>query len=166
VAVLRNRLAPVLALALVLAACQQTAKPPTTTVSPSAAGGEKPVAGGTLTFIVNAEPPSFDGHRETTFALLHPIAPHYSLLYKFDPNNLTTVIPDVADGNPTVSADKMTVTIKIRQDVKFHDGTQLTSEDVKATYDKIITPNTAAGQTSPRAGAYAVVSAVNATDKF
>jgi len=162
--VLRSRLAPVLALALVLAACQQTAKPPTTTVAPSAAGGEKPVAGGTLTFIVNAEPPSFDGHRETTFALLHPIAPHYSLLYKFDPNDLTKVIPDVAAEQPAVSADKMTVTIKLRQDVKFHDGTGMTSEDIKATYDKIIFPPT--GVLSPRAGAYAVVSAVNATDKY
>ena len=28
---------------------------------------------------------AFDGHRETTFALLHPIAPALHLLYKFDP---------------------------------------------------------------------------------
>jgi len=168
-ALLRARFAFVfvVAAALVVGACGQQAKPGGSgSPAASPAGGEKPQAGGTLTFIVNAEPPSFDGHRETTFALLHPIAPHYSLLYKFDPNDLTKVIPDVADGNPAVSADKMTVTIKLRQDVKFHDGTQMTSEDVKATYDKIITPNTAAGQSSPRAGAYAVVSAVNAPDKF
>ena len=61
------------------------------------------------------------------------------------------------------SADKLTITVKLRQDVKFHDGTVLTSEDVKATYDKIIFPPT--GVLSPRAGAYAVVSAVNAPDK-
>jgi len=168
-ALLRARIAFVFLVTatLVIGACAQQAKPGTSgSPAASLAGGEKPTPGGTLTFVVNAEPPSFDGHRETTFALLHPIAPHYSLLYKFDPNDLTKVIPDVADGNPTVSADKMTVTIKLRQDVKFHDGTQMTSEDVKATYDKIITPNTAAGQSSPRAGAYAVVSAVNAPDKF
>ena len=164
---LPRRVAFLVVLALLLAACGQQAKPAGTSApAASISGGEKPQTGGTLTFVVNAEPPSFDGHRETTFALLHPIAPHYSLLYKFDPNDLTTVIPDVADGNPQVSADKQTVTIKLRQDVKFHDGTQMTSEDVKATYDKIIFPNTAAGVTSPRAGAYAVVSAVNAPDKF
>src|SRR5256885_12408595 len=95
--------------ALVIGACAQQAKPGTPgSPAASLAGGEKPTSGGTLTFVVNAEPPSYDGHRETTFALLHPIAPHYSLLYKFDPNDLTKVIPDVADGNPTVSADKMT----------------------------------------------------------
>ncbi|HEV8229004.1 MAG TPA: ABC transporter substrate-binding protein [Candidatus Limnocylindria bacterium] len=165
VAVLRTRIASVLALALVLAACSQPAQP-APSAAQSVAGGEKPASGGTLVFIVNAEPPSFDGHRETTFALLHPIAPHYSLLYKFDPNDLTKVIPDVAAEMPSVSADKLTVTVKLRQDVKFHDGTNMTSEDVKATYDKIITPNTAAGQTSPRAGTYAVVSAVSAPDKY
>jgi peptide/nickel transport system substrate-binding protein len=165
VAVLRSRIASVLVLALILSACAQQAKP-ATTVAPSVAGGEKPVAGGTLTFIVNAEPPSYDGHRETTFALLHPIAPHYSLLYKFDPNDLTKVIPDVAAEMPQLSADKLTVTIKLRQDVKFHDGTGMTSEDVKATYDKIITPDTSKGVASPRAGTYSVVSAVNAPDKY
>src|SRR5437763_15450035 len=77
-----------------------------------APAGEQPRPGGTLTFIVNAEPPSYDGHRETTFALLHPIAPHYSTLYKFDPSDLTKVIPDVAAAMPDVSSDKLTYTIK------------------------------------------------------
>jgi peptide/nickel transport system substrate-binding protein len=163
--VLRSRIAPVLVLALVLSACAQQAQQPTSSPAASAAVGEKAAPGGTLTFIVNAEPPSYDGHRETTFALLHPIAPHYSLLYRFDPNDLTKVIPDVAAEMPTASADKLTITVKLRQDVKFSDGTAMTSEDVKATYDKIIFPDTAKGVTSPRAGAYAVVSAVNAPDK-
>jgi peptide/nickel transport system substrate-binding protein len=165
VAVLRSRIAPVLVLSLVLSACAQQAQQPGTSPTASLATGEKPAPGGTLTFVVNAEPPSYDGHRETTFALLHPIAPHYSLLYKFDPNDLTKVIPDVAAEMPQASADKLTITVKLRQDVKFHDGTVLTSEDVKATYDKVIFPDTAKGVTSPRAGAYAVVSAVNAPDK-
>lgn len=149
---------------LVLAACSQQAKPATSgTPGATAAAGEKPTPGGTLTFIVNAEPPSFDGHRETTFALLHPIAPHYSLLYKFDPSDLTKVIPDVADGMPQISADKLTVTVKLRTDVKFHDGTAMTSDDVVATYNKIIFPPQ--GVLSPRAGAYAVVDKIEAPDK-
>ena len=143
------------ALALLLAAC--TPAPKGTASSPSGAAGEQPQPGGTLTFIVNAEPPSFDGHRETTFALLHPIAPHYSTLYKFDPNDLTTVIPDVAAAMPEISADKLTYTIKLRTDVKFHDGTKMTSDDIVATYNKIIFPPT--GVLSPRAGAYAAVDA-------
>ncbi|HLQ06103.1 MAG TPA: ABC transporter substrate-binding protein [Verrucomicrobiae bacterium] len=149
--------------ALLLAACTQQAAPTTSSApAPSLAGGEKPQTGGTLTFVVNAEPPSFDGHRETTFALLHPIAPHYSLLYKFDPADLTKVIPDVASGDPQVSADKLSVTIKLRTDVKFHDGSTMTAADVLATYNKIIFPPT--GVLSPRAGAYAPVDSISTTD--
>jgi len=159
----RIHIALVVAVALVAAACGQQAKPATSGAPSAATTGEKPQSGGTLTFIVNAEPPSFDGHRETTFALLHPIAPHYSLLYKFDPNDLTKVIPDVATDMPQVSADKLTVTVKLRTDVKFHDGTPMTSDDIVATYNKIIFPPQ--GVLSPRAGAYAVVDKIDAPDK-
>src|SRR3546814_18433272 len=47
----------------------------------------KPQYGGILKYVVPAEPPSFDGHRETTFALIHPIAPFYSLLIRVNPAN-------------------------------------------------------------------------------
>jgi peptide/nickel transport system substrate-binding protein len=159
----RKSIALSIVFALLLAACTQQA--PSTSSSapaPSLAGGEKPQTGGTLTFVVNAEPPSFDGHRETTFALLHPIAPHYSLLYKFDPSDLTKVVPDVASGDPQVAADKLSVTIKLRTDVKFHDGSTMTSADILATYNKIIFPPT--GVLSPRAGAYAAVDSISSTD--
>ena len=52
--------------------------------APSVAA-ETPTKGGILKYVVPAEPPSFDGHRETTFALIHPIAPFYSLLIRVDP---------------------------------------------------------------------------------
>ncbi len=114
-------------LALLLAACTPAPKGNAPTQSGSAA--EQPQPGGTLTFIVNAEPPSFDGHRETTFALLHPIAPHYSTLYKFDPSDLTKVVADVAAAMPEVSADKLTYTIKLRTDVKFHGEARFVAND-------------------------------------
>ncbi|HEX4743395.1 MAG TPA: ABC transporter substrate-binding protein [Candidatus Limnocylindria bacterium] len=116
-----------------------------------------------LTYIVSAEPPTFDGHQSTTFATLMPASPHYSTLYKLDPaDNVSKIVPDVAAAMPQVSADKLTYTVKLRTDVKFHDGTTMTSEDVKATYDKIMNPPT--GVTSPRRGVYAAVDSVTATD--
>ncbi len=39
---------------------------------------DKPRSGGELVFVVPAEPPTYDGHREGTFALVHPAAPHCS----------------------------------------------------------------------------------------
>jgi peptide/nickel transport system substrate-binding protein len=158
------------ALSLVVGCTQQptagTSPTPGTAGSPTAAPlptGETPRAGGVLTYIVSAAPPTFDGHGSTTFATLMPVSPHYSLLYKLDPaDNVSKIIPEVADGMPQASSDKLTYTVKLKSNVKFHDGTTLTATDVKATYDKIIKPP--AGVVSARAGVYAAVESVTATD--
>ena len=104
-------------------------------------GAETPKRGGTLNFGVVAEPPNYDCHGSTTFALIHPVAPHYSLLVKFDGKDYPKVIPDLAQ-SWTVAPDGMTYTFKLRSGVKFHDGSALTSEDIKASYERIINPPT------------------------
>ena len=109
------------------------------TIGAGAATAQAPKKGGTLAFGVVAEPPNYDCHGSTTFALIHPIAPHYSLLVKFDGKDYPKVIPDLAE-SWTVAPDGMTYTFKIRSGVKFHDGSPLTSADVKASYDRIIDP--------------------------
>ena len=46
-----------------------------------AAHAETPKRGGMLTYMIPAaSPPSFDGHRETTYATVHSAAPFYSTL--------------------------------------------------------------------------------------
>jgi peptide/nickel transport system substrate-binding protein len=122
---------------------------------------DKPRSGGELLFVVAAEPPSFDGHKEETFAMLHPTAPHYSTLLRVDPNDKTGTrfIGDLAE-SWAVSPDKRTYTFKLRQGVKFHDGSLMTSKDVKASYDHIIFPGP--GVVSSRQAAYKVVEAVEA----
>src|SRR5881628_2455785 len=114
---------------------------------------EKPRSGGELVFVVPAEPPSFDAHREETFGMLHPGAPHYSTLMRVDPTDRmgTKFIGDVAE-SWTVSPDRRTYTFKIRPGVKFHDGSVLTARDVKASYDHIIFPPP--GVVSSRQAAY------------
>src|SRR2546426_8890594 len=124
-------------------------------------GAQQPRTGGTLTFIVSAEPPSFDAHREVTFALIHPARPHYNLLVKFDPLNYPKVVPDLAE-SWTISPDGTTYTFKIRRGVRFHDGSVLTSRDIKASYDKIIFPK--GDVISVRQGAYTMVASVEAPD--
>jgi peptide/nickel transport system substrate-binding protein len=120
---------------------------------------ETPRLGGELVFVVPAEPPSFDGHREETFAMLHPLAPSYNTLLRTDPADKTGTkfIGDLAE-SWTVSSDKRTFTFKLRRGVKFHDGSLLTSADVKASYDHIIFPPP--GVNSSRQAAYRVVEAV------
>ena len=105
------------------------------------AAAQTPKKGGVLNFSVVAEPPNYDCHGSTTFALIHPIAPHYSLLVKFDGKDYPKVVPDLAQ-SWTVAPDGMTYTFKLRSGIKFHDGSALTSEDVKASYERIINPPT------------------------
>jgi peptide/nickel transport system substrate-binding protein len=100
---------------------------------------QQPRRGGILTFVVSAEPPSFDAHREATFALIHPIRAHYNLLVKFDLPNYPKVIPDLAE-SWTIAPDGLLYTFKIRRGVRFHDGSPLTARDIKASFEKIIFP--------------------------
>ena len=125
------------------------------------AAQESPRAGGELVFAVGETPPSYDGHRETTFAMLHPIAPHYSTLLRFDPQNYPKIVGDVAE-SWSVSKDGLTYTFKLRKGIKFHDGSELTSKDVKATYEKIIFPPQ--GVASARKASYAVVDKIETPD--
>ncbi|MGH7783505.1 MAG: ABC transporter substrate-binding protein, partial [Candidatus Binatia bacterium] len=86
-----------------------------------AAQSDMPRAGGELVFAIGGTPPSFDGHRETTFAMLHPIAPHYSTLLRFDPQNYPKIVGDVAE-SWQISRDALTYTFKVRKGIQFHDG--------------------------------------------
>ena len=122
---------------------------------------EAPRSGGELVFAVGGTPPSYDGHRETTFAMLHPVAPHYSTLLRFDPQNYPKIVGDVAE-SWQVSKDRLIYTFKIRQGIQFHDGSALTASDVKATFDKIIFPPE--GVVSARQATYAVVDKVESSD--
>ena len=129
------------------------------TFSSPGMAAEKPRYGGELIMAVPKDPPSFDGHRENTFALIHPVAPHYSLLLKFDQYAYPKIIGDLAE-SWTTSKDGLTYTFKIRKGVKFHDGSILKARDIKATYDKIIFPPK--GVVSARLGAYSMVKSVEA----
>jgi len=120
-----------------------------------------PKSGGILKFAVPRDPPSFDCHRENTFACIHPIAPFYSLLARFDQNNYPAIVGDVAE-SWDVSDDGLSYTFHLHDDVLFHDGTTLTAEDVKASYEKIIFPPD--GIVSVRKGSYIMVDSIETTD--
>jgi peptide/nickel transport system substrate-binding protein len=122
--------------------------------------------GGTLTFVVGSKIPSFDAHRESTFGMIHPIRPFYSLLLRVNPDN-----PKVADDfvcdictEWTESADKKKFVFSIRKDVTFHNGQKLTAHDVVATYNKIVFPPKGVG--SSRKAHYQMVDKVSADGDY
>src|SRR5881397_1038056 len=131
------------------------------TLAVPAGAQEKPRYGGELIFAVPSEPPSYDAHREETFGVIHPLAPHYNTLLRPDPadKTATRIVGDLAE-SWTISKDGRVYTLRLRRGVKFHDGSELTSRDVKASYDKIVFPP--AGIASRRKGAYANVEAIEA----
>src|SRR5712672_4490416 len=63
-----------------------------------AIAAETPKSGGTLTFLIPADaPPSFDGHRENSFATVHSMAPFYSVLIRANPENPGSTADFVCD---------------------------------------------------------------------
>jgi peptide/nickel transport system substrate-binding protein len=88
------------------------------------------LADGTLRYATVGEPPSLDQHVVTS-DLATTIAHHmFEGLYTFDGNYEPQ--PLLASGE-TVSADGTTITIQLREGVRFHDGQPMTSADVVAS---------------------------------
>jgi peptide/nickel transport system substrate-binding protein len=126
---------------------------------------EMPKNGGILTYVIPADaPPSFDGHRETTFATIHSAAPFYSVLIRVDPSNPSSndFVCDLCTAMPQPTDDGKTYTFKIREGVKFHDRSPLTAADVAASWNEIIHPPK--GILSPRESWYQMVDTVTAPD--
>src|ERR1700744_3752123 len=82
-------------------------------VAGGAGGGgraaETPKRGGELIYMIPAEaPPSLDGHRETTFATVHSVAPFYSVLMRANPDNpqdTTSFVCDLCMAVPAPTDD-------------------------------------------------------------
>ena len=99
---------------------------------------------------------AFDGAAVATFALdpqNSGFAPHNRVMRSiFD--NLTRLLPDQSLGpwlaeSWTISADRLSYELKLRQGVKFHDGTPFDAASVKWNFDSISDPaNTLTSRTS------------------
>src|SRR5512136_1621524 len=104
-----------------------------------AAQAQTPVRGGILTYAVAAEPPTYDCHQANTFAVLQRVSPHYSTLLKFEDGKYPAIVGDVA-ATWTISPDQLTYTFKLHPNITFHDGAPFTSEDVKASFERVMAP--------------------------
>jgi peptide/nickel transport system substrate-binding protein len=127
---------------------------------------ETPRHGGTLIYMIPADaPPSFDAHREGTFATMHSAAPFYSVLIRINPLNpgsSSDFVCDLCTEMPQPTDDGKIYTFKIRGGVKFHDGSALTAADVSTSWNHIIFPPE--GVLSPRESHYMMVDKIEAPD--
>ena len=128
-----------------------------------AAPEPNPKRGGVLRYGITMRPPHFDVHQSGTINNLGAQGCMFDNLIRRDPRDSgTTIIPDLAH-SWEIARDGKTYTFHLRRDVQFHDGAELTAEDVKATYDRIARPP--AGISIPRSTLFAAVSEINARDK-
>lgn len=90
--------------------------------------------GGVINVATVGEPPTLDPMTSTA-DLVGIVTQHiFETLYTFDKK--WNVTPLLAESLPEISADGKTYTIKLRTGIKFHDGSDMTSEDVVASLNR------------------------------
>jgi peptide/nickel transport system substrate-binding protein len=121
-------------------------------------------SGGVLRMGMPMRAPHFDIHQSGTIFTLGAQACMFDNLIRHDPHDgANTIIPDLAH-SWEIAEDGKTYTFFLRKNVSFHDGAELTSDDVKATFDRIAKPPK--GISIPRSVLFKAVSEINVRDKY
>ncbi|MGN6485540.1 MAG: ABC transporter substrate-binding protein [Thermomicrobiales bacterium] len=114
-------------------------------------------SGGTLKVGLQADPAELDPHKTQLTAAWHVIEHIYDGLVSVSPS--LTPVPALAE-SWEISADGITYTFKLRSGVKFHNGREMTADDVKYSLERIVDPATA----SPAASDFEVIATVESAD--
>ncbi len=140
--------------------------PRTAAASPTPVSGPRmrapepnPKRGGTLRNAFGVTTAHFDVHQgANAFVLCHM----YNGLVTYNlSDGIKTIVPDLA-ARWTISPDGRIYAFQLREGVKFHDGTPLSSADVLASYQHIISPPQ--GIVSENKGLFTVVDRIDAPD--
>lgn len=128
--------------ALFLSACQAPATAsPSPSVAPSGGSGTQGqfVDTGTLTFAIPGDPPTLDPALEVGGPGYRYLVQTYEglLEYKGDTAELAPALAE----SWTVAPDGTSITLKLRPNVKFHDGSALDADAVKASIDRTVAMN-------------------------
>lgn len=139
-------LSAVLIALIVLAGCttvQQGA--PAASEPVTAAEPATPKTGGVLIAARAADAKGLDPHVQTAFSSFRMLEHIYEPLLRLDAD--MNVVPGLAESWQW-SDDGKTLTMAIRQGVKFHDGTPMTAADVKFTFERLLNEETGAAARS------------------
>jgi peptide/nickel transport system substrate-binding protein len=93
-----------------------------------------PTPGGVLKAAFSADPAGFDPQRGPSGMSHVVIEQVYSTLMALDPD--AKPYPELAESHE-ISNDGLVYTFKLRQGVKFHNGDELTADDVKFSFDRL-----------------------------
>src|SRR6516164_6774249 len=138
------------------------------TVSGAALAAE-PRQGGILRIYHRDSPGSASIHEGATYSVNVPFMPVFNNLIIYDQNvaqnSMDSIVPDLAE-SWAWSADKKTLTFKLRQGVKWHDGKPFTSADVKCTFDMLMGKSPQKFRQNPRKAWYQQVNDVTTNGDF
>jgi peptide/nickel transport system substrate-binding protein len=134
----------ILSIGLILTGCSKDTKPsangssPATTSSAAPAKSNQPTE---LSIATDQDPVGFDPHKVPAASSLRIYSLVYDTLTRLDSD--MKIIPSLAS-KWTVSPDGKTVTFELQKGVKFHNGREMTSADVKFSFDRILDAKTGA----------------------
>lgn len=134
--------------------------------------------GGDITFLAAGDVDYIDpGQTYYTFGYMVHYATQRTL-YAFEPDDSINPVPDLAEGEPEISEDNKTITVKIKKGVKFSPpvNREVTSKDIKYAFERAFTKQVPSGYAStyfgdivgvpeePNAGDYKPISGIETPD--
>lgn len=120
--------------------------------------GDDTTVGGDLIILSQSEAVTLDPQMATDVPSSNVSTNIYDTLVTFDEN--MNIVGSLAEEFKQV--DDTTWEFKLRSGVKFHDGSDLTADDVVATFNRVLDPNVG----SPRAFLYEMITNVEAVDEL
>ena len=134
-----------------------TTEPAKEAVAPASDGKR----GGELIRGVSRTLRAWDYNTEPVWFAPQALQRHYSNLVRFDPKDGTTILPDLAT-EWSVGDDAKSVTFTVRDGVKWHDGQDLSLEDIKWTFERAQSPPE--GERYPRLTALLTITDITIVD--
>jgi oligopeptide transport system substrate-binding protein len=123
------------AISMIVTACQGTASPTTGNTAVTDPQGE-------LNTNTGGEPDTIDPQKESFVNEVAQTMMVFEALMAFDPRTLKP-IPGAAKAAPTVSADGLTYTYTLRDGLKYSDNTAVTAKDFAFGFSRLCDPNVA-----------------------
>lgn len=146
-----------LVIALALAACGGNPEQPAEQPDQSAeTPGEAPAQ--VLRYGTDAEPVGLDPHTVSSTSSIRIFRQIYNTLIDVDDD--MNFIPSLAES--WEQPDDLTYIFKLREGVKFHNGREMTADDVKYSFERVLNPETAAIGKSY----YDSIDKIEAVDKY
>lgn len=113
-------------------------------------GGETAETSNEFTFVMGTEPTTMDVHFCTDAATSRILLQVHETLFKWDENS-ENVIPWLVETS-TEAEDGLSWTFKLKEGIKFHDGTDFNAEAVKYNFERLLDPATGSSKASALQG--------------